>query len=49
MVTEIFEINHPGQVISLIFFIRTREEIQDVRQTRDPILGFKEKLVAAGK
>jgi len=27
---------------------RTREEIQDVRQTRDPILGFKEKLVAAG-
>jgi len=27
---------------------RTREEVQDVRQTRDPILGFKEKIVAAG-
>merc|ERR1712079_281948 len=27
---------------------RTREEVQEVRQTRDPILGFKEKIVAAG-
>lgn len=27
---------------------RTREEVQEMRQTRDPILGFKEKLVASG-
>merc|ERR1711913_270818 len=27
---------------------RTRDEIQEMRQTRDPILGFKEKIVAAG-
>lgn len=27
---------------------RTRDEVQEVRQTRDPILGFKEKVVAAG-
>ena len=27
---------------------RTREEIQEVRQTRDPIMVFKEKIVAAG-
>lgn len=27
---------------------RTREEIQEMRQTRDPILGFKERIVAAG-
>ena len=27
---------------------RTRDEIQEVRQTRDPITGFREKLVAAG-
>ena len=31
------------------FFIsRSREEVQEVRQTRDPITGFKEKIVAAG-
>lgn len=27
---------------------RTREEIQEVRQTRDPITGFREKLIGAG-
>merc|ERR1712227_652755 len=27
---------------------RTREEVQEVRQTRDPILGFKEKIMGAG-
>merc|ERR1711860_180703 len=27
---------------------RTRDEVQEMRQTRDPILGFKEKIVAAG-
>ena len=27
---------------------RTREEIQEVRQTRDPIIGWKERLVASG-
>ena len=27
---------------------RTRDEVQEVRQTQDPITGFKEKLVAAG-
>jgi len=27
---------------------RTREEIQEVRGTRDPILGFKEKIIEAG-
>merc|ERR1711881_755503 len=27
---------------------RTRDEVQEIRQTRDPILGFKEKIVAAG-
>ncbi len=27
---------------------RTRDEIQEVRQTRDPITGFREKLVASG-
>jgi len=27
---------------------RTREEIQEVRKTRDPITGFKEKIVSAG-
>lgn len=27
---------------------RTREEVQDVRQTRDPITSFKEKIVTAG-
>lgn len=27
---------------------RTREEVQEIRQTRDPILGFKEKLVSSG-
>lgn len=26
---------------------RTREEIQEVRQTRDPITGFKERLLSA--
>ena len=29
-------------------FSRTREEIQEVRGTRDPILGFKEKIIEAG-
>ena len=33
---------------NMLFFCRTREEVQEVRQTRDPILGFKEKIVAAG-
>lgn len=28
--------------------LRTRDEIQEIRQTRDPILGFKERIVAAG-
>lgn len=27
---------------------RTREEIQEVRQTRDPITSFKEKIINAG-
>lgn len=27
---------------------RTREEIQEVRQTRDPIMLFKEKIVSSG-
>jgi len=27
---------------------RTREEIQEVRKTRDPITGFKEKIISAG-
>jgi pyruvate dehydrogenase E1 component alpha subunit len=27
---------------------RTRDEIQEVRQNRDPITGFREKIVAAG-
>lgn len=27
---------------------RTREEVQDVRQTRDPITSFKEKVLTAG-
>lgn len=27
---------------------RTREEVQDVRQTRDPITSFKEKILTAG-
>lgn len=27
---------------------RTREEIQEVRSTRDPITGFKEKLIGSG-
>jgi pyruvate dehydrogenase E1 component alpha subunit len=27
---------------------RTREEVQDVRQTRDPIMSFKEKVLTAG-
>ncbi len=27
---------------------RTREEIQEVRQTRDPIIGWKERMVSAG-
>lgn len=27
---------------------RTREEIQEVRKTRDPITGFKDKIVSAG-
>uniref|UniRef100_A0A914RFV2 Dehydrogenase E1 component domain-containing protein n=1 Tax=Parascaris equorum TaxID=6256 RepID=A0A914RFV2_PAREQ len=27
---------------------RTREEIQEVRKTRDPITGFKDKIVTAG-
>jgi pyruvate dehydrogenase E1 component alpha subunit len=27
---------------------RTREEVQDVRQTRDPITSFKEKIITAG-
>jgi len=27
---------------------RTREEVQDVRQSRDPITSFKEKIVTAG-
>jgi pyruvate dehydrogenase E1 component alpha subunit len=26
---------------------RTREEIQEVRQTRDPVTSFKEKIIAA--
>ena len=33
---------------TLLFFSRTREEIQEVRGTRDPILGFKEKIIEAG-
>ena len=31
-----------------VFFFRTRDEVQDVRQTRDPILGFKEQILAVG-
>lgn len=33
-----------------IFFFsyRSRDEIQDVRQKRDPITGFKERLIQAG-
>lgn len=27
---------------------RTREEVQEVRKTRDPITGFKDKIVTAG-
>jgi len=27
---------------------RTRDEVQEMRQTRDPILGFKERIVSAG-
>lgn len=27
---------------------RTREEVQEVRQTRDPVTSFKEKIVNAG-
>jgi len=27
---------------------RTREEVQEVRQTRDPITSFKEKILSAG-
>ena len=34
--------------ITYTFFSRTREEIQEVRGTRDPILGFKEKIIEAG-
>jgi len=30
------------------FVLRTRDEIQEVRQSRDPITGFREKLVASG-
>ena len=29
-------------------FRRTRDEVQEMRQTRDPILGFKERIVSAG-
>ena len=34
--------------IVFISFFRTRDEIQEVRQNRDPITGFREKLVATG-
>lgn len=27
---------------------RTRDEVQEVRQTRDPISSFKDKIIAAG-
>ena len=33
---------------NVLGFFRTRDEIQEVRQTRDPITGFREKLVASG-
>ena len=32
----------------ILFSYRTREEIQDVRKKRDPITGFKEKIVESG-
>ena len=45
-------INKEGPSFSLkktvVFFCRTRDEVQEIRQTRDPILGFKEKIVAEG-
>ena len=44
-------INKEGPSFSLkrpLFFCRTRDEVQEIRQTRDPILGFKEKIVAEG-
>jgi len=36
-------------LISIFFYFsyRTREEIQDVRKSRDPITSFREKLVQA--
>ncbi len=34
--------------MTIIFSYRTRDEIQDVRQRRDPITGFKERLISSG-
>ena len=31
----------------IIFSYRTREEVQEVRQTRDPITSFREKIISA--
>ena len=28
--------------------LRTRDEVQEVRQTRDPITGFRDRIVGAG-
>ena len=34
--------------INVLLFFRTREEVQEMRQTRDPITGFRDRIVGAG-
>ncbi len=49
---KVFITDHSKKCIQALkkfsFLSRTRDEIQEVRQTRDPITGFREKLVASG-
>ena len=34
--------------IFMVYFCRSRDEVQEVRQSRDPITGFRDRIVGAG-
>lgn len=51
MVDILCQIQELGLLVYVLnsnFSYRTREEIQEVRKTRDPITGFKDRIITAG-